>query len=239
MAGSVVNTLPNLCALVGCEVTRKLVERAGSVAALARLSDAGLRHAGSEASTSPHHADSLYACFLSGAPVFVDFFGTDAARADSLQAARKGLAVLARKCHLAIKADVSDHSGDCTFGEEELKKVKRSFETLLIEGKVNCTDTQALPVPDVFVRGEKTKKRRAGWKELRKQQAQKDAPNALERAVSYVKMGVSEEEQLQAIMQRSDLQAEVLKTIKKAPEQRKRPRGDDDGEYDDLLQIKL
>nr|CCC49815.1 conserved hypothetical protein, fragment [Trypanosoma vivax Y486] len=184
MAGSVVNTLPNLCALVGCEVTRKLVERAGSVAALARLSDAGLRHAGSEASTSPHHADSLYACFLSGAPVFVDFFGTDAARADSLQAARKGLAVLARKCHLAIKADVSDHSGDCTFGEEELKKVKRSFETLLIEGKVK-------------------------------------------------------EEQLQAIMQRSDLQAEVLKTIKKAPEQRKRPRGDDDGEYDDLLQIKL
>ncbi|AAZ13243.1 Putative snoRNA binding domain containing protein, putative [Trypanosoma equiperdum] len=238
MAENSPTSVPNLCMLVGDAVVNKLMRKVGSVAALARLSDAALRHIGMEedgASANGHH---LRAGYLAEAPVFVEFFGDECVRADDLQAARKGIAVFARKCCLALKTDISGSSPDGAFGGAELEKLRHSFELLLTEGKVSSTDTQALPVPHVFVRGEEVKKKRGGWKELRKLQAKQEAPNPLERAVSYVKMGVSEDQQLQSIIQRGDLQAQLLKSITKAVETKKRPR-DGDEEYDDLMQIRL
>ncbi|KEG13530.1 hypothetical protein DQ04_00951060 [Trypanosoma grayi] len=238
MARSGAAALPNLCALVGRDVADKLVANAGGLVALARLSDAALRHLGLDESVQFKRAKHLHAGHLAEAPIFTEFFGTDEVRADDLQAAQKALAVLARKCCIAAKADLASGAITGALGEAELEKLRRSFELLLAEGKVNAADTQALPVPHVFVRGEEAKKKRGGRKEFRKQKAQKDVPSALERAVSHVKMGVSEEEQLQSLMQRSDVRAELLKGAAKAPEQRKRPRGGDD-EYDDLTQICL
>nr|CCC92238.1 unnamed protein product [Trypanosoma congolense IL3000] len=237
-SGCSATLLPNLCALVGFEVKKKLIEGVGSVAALAQLSDAALRRVGLEEGknfTSGHH---LRAGYLAEAPVFVEFFGGDDVRAEDLQAARKGIAILARKCCLALKTDISGKFPDGAFGDGELEKVRQSFALLLAEGKVCANDTQALPVPQVFIRGEEVKKKRGGRKELRKQQTQRDIVNPLERAVSHVKMGVSEEEQLQSIMQRTDLQAEMLKSIAKPLEMRKRPREGHE-EYDDLMQIRL
>ncbi|RNF10138.1 uncharacterized protein Tco025E_06867 [Trypanosoma conorhini] len=239
MAKDGVAALPNLSALVGREVAARLVEQAGGLASLARLSGVALRHLGLDAASQFQRSRHLHAGEIAAAPVFVEFFGADEVRADDMQAAKKAVAVLARKCSIAAKADLAGGPATGALGAAELEKVRRSFEVLLAEGKVNATDTQALPVPQVFVRGEEAKKKRGGRREFRKQQAQKDAPSALERAVSHVKMGVSEEEQLQSLMQRSDVRTQLLKGVTKAPEQRKRPREADTEEYDDLLQIRL
>ncbi|KAH9582325.1 Nop domain [Trypanosoma melophagium] len=239
MTGSAPVMLPNLSALVGRDVANKLVEAAGGVVALARLSDAALRHLGLCEEAQFQRARHLHAGYLAESPIFVEFFGADDVRADELRAAKKALAVLARKCCIAAKADLSGGAATDELGEREREKLRHTFELLLAEGKVNAIDTQALPVPHVFVRGEETKKKRGGRKEFRKQQAQKDAPSALERAVSHLKMGVSEEEQIQTLMLRSDVRAELLNGVAKPREQRKRQRDEKDDEYDDLMQIRL
>ncbi|EKF30875.1 hypothetical protein MOQ_005299 [Trypanosoma cruzi marinkellei] len=239
MARDSVAASPNLFALVGRDVAKQLLEKASGLVGLARLSDAAIRHLGLDDATQFQRARHLHAGCIVETPIFVEFFGSDEVRADDLQAAKKAIAVLARKCSIVAKADLAGGSASGALGEAELEKVRHSFELLLAEGKVNATDTQALPVPHVFVRGEEAKRKRGGRREFRKQRAQKDAPSALERAVSHVKMGVSEEEQLQTLMQRSDVRAQMLKGLTKAPEQRKRPRDANDDEYDDLLQIRL
>lgn len=247
---------PNLVALLGSDLTAKLIAKAGNLVQLTRLSDAALRHVGSgelqaaalATSASPavaaiaSRARHLHAGYLVEATVFTDCFGTDdVVYTESTKSAAKALALLGRKAALVAKTDLAGGFPDGAFGEAERAKLVEAFARLRDEGKVSEVDTQALPVPEVRKRGEVVAKKRGGLKEHRKREAQSEPVGVVERALSRVKMGVSEEEQREALLQRTDIRVELMKEQEKQREKedRKRRREEPADEYDDLLHITL
>lgn len=245
MAASLV--APNLCELIGLEVCERLLGHAGSLDNLANLSDTALRLCGLDARSGEEGAHttrgkSLQAGYLLEAPVFVRYFGNDEIRAHDLKAARKSLALLARRCVLAARVDLAGGTSDGSFGRKELDSVRGAFERLCAEGKVSAVDEQALPVPEVRQRGEPVKKRRGGFAEYKKWQRRQSEPvSVVEKALTRVRMGVSEEEQRDLLLQRSDIRVGLMEERERELQRagRKKARNEVHDEYDDLLDITL
>lgn len=232
----------NLEELLGTTLARQLLAEAGGLVELSRLTDGALRHLGAATVGLTGRAHQLHCGYVVDAPVFVQYFGEDEINANDLAAARKALAQLGKKCVLAIKTDVSAGSPDGAFGAAEREKLKAAYARLLTEGKVSVVDTQALQAPEVHKRGEAPKKKRGGVKEHMKRDAQKDAPGIVEKRLARVKMGVSEEEQREQMLQSNELRVAVMKEQEKMIERETRKRGREEttaDEYDDLFNIAL
>ncbi|CAJ1987760.1 snoRNA binding domain containing protein [Leishmania donovani] len=236
---------PNLDALLGVPLAAELVARAGGLLALCKLSDAALRMLGTEefqSIASSSRAKQLHAGLLLKAPLFTDAFGDEeAVDTTDLKAAQKGAAQLGRKCALVAKADLAGAFSDGSLGEAEKEKLNAAFTRLLAEGKVTAEDTQALAVPFVYVRGDAAKHRRGGVKERKKRESQQESVSVVARATQRVRMGVSEEEQVQQLLQREDIRSEFAKERAQQllKESRKRAREAVHDEYDDLQNISL
>ncbi|KAG5508867.1 hypothetical protein JKF63_05370 [Porcisia hertigi] len=238
-------TTPNLDVLLGAPLAAELVLRAGGLVALCKLSDTALRMLGTDdfqCIAGRSRAKQLHAGLLLKAPLFSEVFG-DEEEADTtdLKAAQKGVAQLGRKCALVAKADLSGACPDGSLGEMEREKLKAAFARLLAEGKVTAEDTQALPVPFVFVRGETGRHKRGGVKERKKREAQQEPVSVVSKATQRVRMGVSEEEQVRQLLQREDIRSEFAKERAQQllKESRKRGREAAHDEYDDLQSISL
>lgn len=235
--------LPNLEQLVGTDLAHRLCAKAGGLPSLAKLNDNALRHLGYEdiIMTGPSHAKQLHCGYLMEAPVFVESFGDGEIAADVLRGAQKALTLLGRKCALAAKTDLLGGSADGQMGASELERLKTAFARLKAEGKVSAVDTQALPVPEVQKRGEAPERRRGGIKDFKRRERQLEVPGVLQKALSRVKMGISEEEQRAAHMESTDLRLAYLREQEKEMQREalKRPRQEVTDDYDDLLNIML
>lgn len=213
--------------------------------ALCKLSDAALRMLGTEefqSIASSSRARQLHAGLLLKAPLFTNAFG-DEEEVDTTdrKAAQKGAAQLGRKCALVAKADLAGAFSDGSLGEAEKEKLNAAFTRLLAEGKVTAEDTQALAAPFVYVHGDAAKHRRGGVKERKKRESQQESISVVARATQRVRMGVSEEEQVQQLLQREDIRSEFAKERAQQllKESRKRARESVHDEYDDLQNISL
>ncbi|CCW64626.1 unnamed protein product [Phytomonas sp. EM1] len=241
------SSAPNLEKLVGTSICEKLLAKSGGLVGIAKLSDSALRHLGLEEfhnAEDAARARQLLGGFMVDAPIFVKHFSDTEVTADCLKGARKALALLSRKCVLAVKTDLSGGSPDGAMGAAELEKLEAAFERLLKEGKVGAVDTQALPVPEIHKRGEPPKRKRGGVREHKKRESQKDVSGVIERAFSRIKMGISEEVQREERLQNAELRTTFMKEQEKQleKESRKRPRAnhsDSDDEYADLFGIAL
>lgn len=237
---------PNLDELIGAELAQQLVSTAGGLIQLSKLSDTALRHLGSErfveSAAAAAQARQLHGGLLVTAPIFTEAFGQEELDAIIIiKAARKALALLGRRCSIVIKVDAAGASADGSTGRAEAAKLRESFLRLQAEGKVSEEDTQALAVPHVFVRGAVVKSKRGGLKERRRREALQETAGVVERNAARVRMGVSEEVQLQDLLQREDIRGAYAKEREQqlAKETRKRGREEVHDEYDDLLSIAL
>ncbi|EPY23686.1 hypothetical protein STCU_07554 [Strigomonas culicis] len=184
----------------------------------------------------------LHAGYLLDTPVFKMYFHDedgDVAQ-DQHKSARKALAQLARKCTVLAKADLSGAAADGALGLDEFQRLKESFSRLLTEAKVGAVDTQALPAPQAHRRGDAATKKRGGVKAFKRREAMKEPVSVVQRALSHVRMGVSEEEQRRALLERRDIQVELMKeTERDVARERKQRNERPVDEYDDLMNLAL
>ncbi|EPY38697.1 hypothetical protein AGDE_02899 [Angomonas deanei] len=205
------------------------------------MSDKALKHLGSEdyepTSALKTLSTQLHCGYLIESDLFRQYFVNDDNELidGQLHSAQKALSALARKALLAIKMDASG-TVENTFGTDQYTSLKDEFARLLEKGKVDVNDTQALAAPQIQKRGER-KAKRGGKKEQQKRHAN-DGSSLLERALSRVKMGVSEEEQREEILQRDDIRIQLRKEQEKTAQNgRKRGRTEEVDEYNDLLSL--
>lgn len=234
------STAPNLEAFLGLDLSRQLVQRVGGLSALSQLSGPALLRVGlsdTENIAEMSRMKQLRAGLLSHTPTFIDYFGEDEVPAHSLRGARKSLEIIGRKVSILARTDEGKARPDGSLGREEREKLNESCERLLKEGKVAVEDTQALAAPEAFTRDARNNKR--GGLKLHKRR-QNDV-GVLERATARVRMGESEEEQREKLIERADIRAELMKEQEKLVlrEGRKRQRQEPQSEYSDLMSLSL
>lgn len=241
-------SFPNLEAFLGVEVSHELVRVAGGLPRLVQLAPGKLLHLGltdTKRMDQARRMEQLRAGVLSLAPTFVDTFGEEGELpAHSVKGARKCLEILSRKCVLLARVDANGGRPDGSMGREEREKLGETCERLAREGLVNEVDTQALPVPVVVARGEgdpSQRKVRGGTKLYKRRESQNEV-GVLERATARVRMGVSEEQQREELLERADIRRAIQQQQEKLMERegRKRQRTETaPSEYDDLLELSL
>eukprot|EP00796_Vickermania_ingenoplastis_P007551 gene7552-5327_t len=220
---------PNLDAFLGNELCRELVGRAGGLSALAQLSGAAVLHIGlTDAGDLEQAARSRQ---LRVAAV-------------SLRGARRCLEIIGRKTVLLARADLGGAGGgedDGAMGKAERERLKEAAERLLREGKVQTTDAQALPAPEIFVRGAEDRQKQRGGMKLYKRRQKQSEQSVLERETARVRMGESLEEQRGKLLARADVRAAMEREKNQLLERegRKRQRATELSEYDDLLHLTI
>lgn len=236
---------PNLEAFFGKQLTNDLIHEAGNLSLLSQRSSSALLQLGiTNANSSELVAryKQLRAGLLSGTPTFVDVFGEGEVPSYHLKGARKCLAIIARKCSLLARVDHVRGSTNGSLGRDERSKLYDACQRLFKEGKVSTTDTQAIPIPEVYKHATEAEKRkqRGGLKLHKRLESMKEV-GVLERATSRVKMGISEEQQRQELLERTDIFSKIQQQQEKQSERlsRKHPRPITNSEYDDLLNIAL
>lgn len=236
---------PNLEAFCGKKIASLLIQEAGSLSFLARSSPPALQQLGLTNVSNPQLVGKhkqLRTGLLSDTPTFVDVFGDDEIPSYLLKGARKCLAIIARKCLLLARVDDVGGSADGSLGRDERSKLYDTCQRLFKEGKVSTTDTQAIPVPEVYQKSseEERRKQRGGVKLYKRLEKSKEI-GVLERATSRIKMGVSEEQQRQELLERTDIYSNIQQEQEKQQKrlQMKRPRSTATSKFDDLLSISL
>lgn len=239
------NRSPNLDAFLGKPLATTLIQEAGSLFVLSQNSVAGLLHLGITRGSTPEIVSrhkQLRAGLLSDTPTLVDVFGEGEIPSYLLKGARKSLSIIARKCLLLARVDNVRGSIDGSLGREERSKLFDACQRLFKEGKVCTTDTQAIPIPEVFHRPTEAEKRkqRGGVKLFKRLENLKEV-GVLERATSRLKMGISEEQQRQELLERADIFNKIQREQEKQNERlhRKHQRSNTKSEYDDLLSLAL
>lgn len=243
-------------ALLGTDSAAAIVKAAGGLTALCALSPAAVLRLGIDQLRSPEsvaRATVLRAGIVAHTPLFEDAFGDSdddsVLQSRTAKAARKALGVVARKIVLIARVDAGDPKNSGDIGREEREKLRVAFQRLSVEGRVQVEDTTALPQPQVHMPGEEKDHKRGGLKLYQQRlKAKQAAGSVLERAVSRVKMGVSEEAQQEELLQRSDVRLQLLEeqqrmVAREGLARKRRRAGDGAGEaleeYDDLAQLRL
>lgn len=247
-------SFPNLEAFLGVEVSAELVQQAGGLPRLVQLAPGKVLHLGltdSRRMDQGRRMEQLRAGVLAFSPTFVDTFGEETELpAHAVKGARKCLEIISRKCVLLARVDANRGRPDGSLGREERDKLRETCERLAREGMVSETDTQALPVPEVLPprgdggdkSGAAQRKVRGGIK-LHKRRENQNEVGVLERATARVRMGVSEEQQREELLERADIRQALQRQQEKMMERegRKRQRTSEaaPSEYDDLLGLSL